>query len=84
MNKHELIKKISVKTVCGKIEPPTDNKVLWLMEAFGIARGIDNGQRITAEICHKYSGAIERDCDAERLCIRASRNSSQNSSRCPS
>lgn len=42
-NKYTLLKKISVKTVCGRPVVPTDQKVAWLMEVFGVASGLKRG-----------------------------------------
>ena len=42
-SKFTLLKKISVKTVCGKPKAPEDTKTLWLMEVFGVANGIKSG-----------------------------------------
>lgn len=43
MSKYTLLKKISVKTVCGKPKPPEDSKIGWLMEVFGVANDIKRG-----------------------------------------
>lgn len=40
----ELIKKLSVKTVCGKPKAPQGKETVWKMEVFGVATGIKRGE----------------------------------------
>ena len=45
MHKFELVKKISVKTVCGRPKIPENNKTEYLMEVFGVASGVKTGDK---------------------------------------